>query len=189
MARSVFRCLTAALAVFAVSACAGREPRLLNLETGNSGNPDEFLILPTKPLAVPSDTSSLPEPTPGGANRADPTPEEDAVAALGGDPARLRDQSIPDTDEGMVRYASRYGVDPGIRRTLADEDLEFRRENDGLLLERMLNLNLYFKAYRGQSLNQHRELERLRVLGVRTVSAPPAPENPSFLDANAARTR
>ncbi len=173
MARIVLRRAAAVLAVAALCACAQREPRLLNLENNNSGNPDEFLVLPTKPLEFPSDTSFLPEPTPGGANLADPTPEEDAVAALGGDPALLRDQSVPDADADLVRHASRHGVDEDIRLSLADEDLAFRRENDGLLLERMLSLNLYFDAYRDQSLNQHRELERLRILGVRTVSAPP----------------
>ncbi len=76
----------------------------------------------------------------------------------------------------MVNYVSRFGVTPNIRGSLATEDLEFRRKNDGRVLERVFNVNVYFKAYRKQSLDQYAELERLRRLGVRTNSAPPEGE-------------
>ena len=72
-------------AALALSACGEREPQLYNLRS-DSGGPDEFAILPTKPLEMPEDMAALPDPTPGGSNRADATPEADAYAALGGNP-------------------------------------------------------------------------------------------------------
>ncbi|GFE66314.1 DUF3035 domain-containing protein [Litoreibacter roseus] len=150
-----------------MSACSGeRDPRLLNVRSDGQG-PDEFAVLPNKPLTLPDTYNALPEPTPGAANRADIDPIADATRALGGNP----NGGI--SDGGLVAYASRYGTDPNIRTTLASEDLEFRRRNDGRLLERLFNVNVYYEAYSDQSLDQHAELDRLRRRGVRTVSAPP----------------
>jgi hypothetical protein len=159
-----------------VAGCAdrNREPKLLNLASSTRG-PDEFSILPTKPLQAPPDFTSLPPPTPGARNLVDPTPDEDAVAALGGNPAALSRGGIPGTDGAMVTYASRYGVQSNIRQDLAAADLQYRRDNDGRLLERLFNVNVYFKAYKKQELDQYRELERFRRAGVRTPAAPPTP--------------
>ncbi|MEL6586779.1 MAG: DUF3035 domain-containing protein, partial [Pseudomonadota bacterium] len=98
-------------------------------------------------------------------------PEAEAIAALGGNAARGGG-----ADGALVAAVSRYGVAGNIRGQLAAEDLEYRRENDGRLLERLFNVNVYFDAYEPQSLDQHAELERLRRAGVRTVAAPPDPE-------------
>lgn len=161
--------LVAALA--ALAACGDRAPNLLTF-TGTQTGPDEFLVVPSKPLETPEELAVLPPPTPGAANRADPTPEGDAVAALGGRPERLaRDARVAET--GLVAHASRFGRDGDIRETLAEEDLAFRRRNDGLFLERALNRNLYFDAYASQSLNQQAERARLRRAGVATPEAPP----------------
>jgi hypothetical protein len=161
------------VAVVALAACnrSESEPRLLNLRTSGTG-PDEFAILPTKPLQQPEDYASLPEPTPGGTNRTDPTPEADIAVALGG---RAEAVGRGGVDGGIVTYASRFGVAPDIRETLAAEDLEFRRRNDGRLLERLFSVNVYYRAYRSQSLDQYRELERFRAAGVRTPAVPPDP--------------
>lgn len=162
-----------ALSVLALSACGGREdPRLMNLRA-SSRAPDEFGILPTKPLQMPQDLAMLPEPTPGGGNITDPTPEADAVAALGGNPARLAAGGIPAGDGGLVTYAGRKGRDGTIRERLAAEDLDYRRRNDSKLFERMFGTNTYFKAYAPQSLDQYAELERWRTAGARNVGAPP----------------
>lgn len=161
------------LAGLGLSACSrNKEPELMNIRA-NKGTPDEFMILPNKPVEVPEDLATLPEPTPGGANRVDPTPEADAVAALGGRPERLTRTGVVRSDGGLVGYATRFGVNSGIRDTLAAEDLEHRRDNRGRVLERWFNLNVYYKAYAEQSLDQHAELARWRRLGVRTVGAPP----------------
>ncbi len=153
--------------------CSQGEPRLLNLE-GNTQGPDEFAILPNKPLAEPENYNALPTPTPGGRNRVDATPNEDAIAVLGGNPNLVaRGGGIPSNDVGLVGHASRYGRAGNIRQQLAAEDLEFRRRNDGRVLERAFNVNVYFRAYRRESLDKYAELERFRRLGVRTPAAPP----------------
>jgi len=153
--------------------CSRGEPRLLNLESSTQG-PDEFAIIPNKPLAEPDSYTDLPTPTPGGRNRVDATPNEDAIAALGGNPALVaRGGGIPSNDVGLVGHASRYGRAGNIRQQLAREDLDFRRRKNGRVLERLFNVNVYFRAYRRQSLDKYAELERFRRLGVRTPAAPP----------------
>ncbi len=164
--------LVMAIAALALG-CSRGEPRLLNVASSTQG-PDEFAILPNKPLAEPESYSALPTPTPGGRNRVDATPNEDAIAALGGNPAVVaRGGGIPANDVGLVGHASRYGRAGNIRQQLAREDLDFRRRKDGRVLERLFNVNVYFRAYRRQSLDKYAELERFRRLGVRTPAAPP----------------
>jgi hypothetical protein len=156
-----------------LAACGGSEnPNLLNISQPRGEGPDEFAVLPTKPLEIPENLAALPEPTPGGSNRTDPTPEADAIAALGGNAAVL---SRASGDGALLAYSRRFGVDPNIRAQLAAADLEFRRRNDGRLLERLFNVNVYFRAYEEMSLDQHRELRRLRRAGIRTSAAPPDP--------------
>ncbi len=165
------------LAAAALSACSinDEEPILMNVRSTTSG-PDEFAILPAKPLVIPEDLAALPAPTPGGSNRTDPTPQADAIAALGGRPERLTPSGqIPGSDAGLVGYTTRYGRASGIRQTLAEEDLAFRQSNNGRLLEQWFNVNTYFDAYEDVSLDQEAELLRLRRAGVRNVSAPPDP--------------
>ena len=156
--------------VLALGACARGEPDLLTLERDGSG-PDEFAIVPNKPLEQPQDYAALPPPTPGGANRTDQTPIADAAIALGGRPGAAG--AIPARDGGLVSYAARGGVTPGIRQTLAQEDYAFRDRNRGRLLERLFSTNTYYRAYRRQSLDQYAELERFRRAGIRTSAAPP----------------
>jgi hypothetical protein len=165
-------------AVLALPACGNifggekKDPKLLNIRSA-SRSPDEFTVLPTKPLQLPDDLMSLPEPTPGGENITDPTPEADAVAALGGNPAALKRTGIAAGNGGLVSYASRFGVSGDVRSQLAAEDLEYRRKNDGRLLERLFSVNVYYKAYKPMSLDKYETLEFWRKAGVRTVGAPP----------------
>ena len=69
--------------VLSLAACGGgdAEPNLLNIKQPRSEGPDEFSVLPTKPLQMPQDLASLPAPTPGGRNLVDPTPELDVAQA------------------------------------------------------------------------------------------------------------
>lgn len=169
----------ALIAVLAVSACGNKNknPELMNIRPSGNG-PDEFAILPTKPLQSPDFEAALPTPTPGGSNITDPTPEADAVAALGGNPDRVvarADGSIGRGDGNLVSHAQRFGSNRVIRQALGAEDLEFRRKNKGRVLERVFNLNVYFRVYKDVSLDKYSELERFRRLGVRTPSAPPNP--------------
>lgn len=155
-----------------LAACSGDgTPDLLKLQDDEPG-PDEFAILPTKPLQAPEDFAALPEPTPGGDNLTDPTPEADAVAALGGSAERV----LPGggvQDSALIAHVTRFGVAEGIRDALADADLDFRRRNDGRLLERLFNTNVYFRAYDPYELDQYAELERFRRAGIRTPAVPP----------------
>jgi hypothetical protein len=144
-----------------------KQPQLMNIRSATQG-PDEFGILPPKALDLPKDLAALPEPTPGGKNLTDPTPKEDAILALGGRP-----NGGAGGDAGLMNHVSRYGVNGNIRDTLAAEDLEWRRDNNGRILERLFNVNVYYKAYSEQSLDQQAELFRWRKRGVRTPSAPP----------------
>lgn len=161
----------ACAALLALTACASnRTPQLLNIRNTTNG-PDEFGILPAKGLQLPEDLTALPEPTPGGENLTDPKPFEDAIVALGGKPSVAG--GIPAADQGLYAHAGRYGTEANIRQSLAAEDLRFRTRNDGRVLERLFNVNVYFRAYRRQSLDQYAELLRWRRAGVQTPSAPP----------------
>ena len=155
------------LVLLALSACSRGDPRLLNLRADGDG-PDEFAILPTRPLEMPTDMAALPTPTLGGGNLADPDPEADVAAALGGNINRAAGGS-----QGFVTYVTRFGMAAGIRETLAAEDLEFRRDNNGRILERIAAVNVYHRAYRSMSLDRYAELERMRAAGIRTPAAPP----------------
>lgn len=159
----------------ALGGCSGSdEPTLMNIGASGDG-PDEFAILPTRPLEMPDRLDSLPEPTPGGANRVDPQPEADAIAALGGNPAALSRDAVPASEGNIVSHAGRFGTQSGIREQLAAEDLQFRQRNRGRLLERMFGVNVYYRAYRAMALDRHAELERWRRAGARTPGAPPDP--------------
>ena len=158
----------AGAALLALAACSEKAPDLMNLRSDSNG-PDEFAILPPKALEMPTSLADLPAPTPGGGNLTDPHPQDDAITALGGNPPAASGVS----DAGLYNYATRQGVTPGIRATLAAEDLAFRKKNNGRPLERLFNLNVYYKAYAKQSLDQHAELLRWRAAGARTPSAPP----------------
>lgn len=57
---------------------------------GGGEGPDEFAVMPVRPLEIPADLNRLPPPTPGGANRAEQAPLAEAVQALGGNPAAAR---------------------------------------------------------------------------------------------------
>lgn len=162
--RTTFAIVVAAVAL---SACGESTPNLMNLRKQSSA-PDEFSILPSTRLSQPESYTDLPTPTPGGSNRTDRNPKAEAVAALGGNA-----NAGSGGDAGLIGTTTRYGVAPDIRTTLAAEDLEFRRQNDGRFLERLMNVNVYFKAYREQSLDRYAELRRLRRAGVRTPAAPP----------------
>lgn len=163
----------AGAALLALAACGDKNkpPQLMNLRSSTNG-PDEFAIVPPKALEMPEDLAALPPPTPGGENRTDQRPKDDAVAALGGKP-RVASEHVPASDGALLAYAGRTGIAGDIRPTLADEDLKHRRKNNGRLLERLFGTNVYFRAYRKQALDQQAELERWRAAGAGTPSAPP----------------
>ncbi len=161
-------------AVLALAACSDPENPILMHAASQERGPDEFSILPTRPLEMPADLSSLPPPNPGGVNRVDPQPEVDIVRALGGNPAAAVARGT--ADGAIVTHASRMGRDDNIRAQLAAEDLAIRQRNRGRLLERVFSVNVYHRAYEAMWLDKYAELERWRRAGVRTPSAPPRPD-------------
>ena len=163
----LFTRLSLSAALVTLAACGGGDPRLMNIRNTEAG-PDEFSVLPTNPIVIPDDLTSLPPPSLGGTNRTDPDPQGDAIRALGGNPAG----GVGPAGD-VVQYAARFGISPDIRDVLAAEDLEFRQQNNGRVLERLFNTNVYFSAYREMSLDRYAELARLRRAGVRTPAAPP----------------
>ncbi len=151
--------------VFLVSGC-GDGGNLDNVNAVSDG-PDEFAVLPGKPLQTPTDFANLPVPTPGGSNATDPTPIVDAVAALGGNPAAVSRTGIPAADSALLAHTGRYGVSTDIRSELAGRNPN-RQRGRGFF-------GRLFNGIGGQALDKYRELERLRAAGIRTPSAPPKP--------------
>lgn len=166
------RAVFAVALMLALSACGDGKVQLMNLTSGEG--PDEFGIVPPKALEMPETLADLPPPTPGGSNRSDAQPFTDAIVALGGQPSSAG--GIPSGDGALYAHAARFGVEGGIRDQLAAEDLEFRSDNKGRVLERLFNVNVYYRAYRKQSLDQEAELDRWRRAGIKTPSAPPSAE-------------
>ena len=120
---------------------------------------------------MPDSLDALPAPTPGGTNRVDPQPRADVARALGGSPERA--MAPGPVDGAIVNHASRFGREPGIRDRLAAADLQYRRANNGRLLERLFSVNTYHNAYRAMWLDKYAELVRWRRAGANTPSAPP----------------
>lgn len=150
-----------------LSACTtGKGLRLL--DSGTAG-PDEFSVLPSKPLEAPDSLTALPTPTPGGTNLADQTPLADAAVALGGSPARA-----PSGDSALLASAQRLGTTENIRGVLAAEDARFRRGRARLGAWNPFGRDRYFQAYARQRLDAYAEYERFRNAGTQVPSAPPA---------------
>jgi hypothetical protein len=150
-----------------LTACDGGPPK----------GPDEFGVLPTKPLVIPDDTTILPEPNAQGRNLADQRPRVDGVVALGGRGERLDATGVTNSEAALIQAAGRKGVTANIRQITAEEDAEFRKRNKGKILERWVGSDVYSRRYRKQRLDEYAELLRLRKLGVKTPTAHPKGAN------------
>lgn len=168
--------LLGGLVVLILAGCSN-DPNLMRFRN-NTDQPNEFSVVPARPLQTPTDIAALPAPTPGRPNRAEPSPVDDALLALGGSASAINRAGIPSSDSAVVSYASRFGTDPAIRDQLAEEDLAFRQRRLVRPLESLANVNVYYRAYEGQNLDQQAEISRLRARGVRVPSAPPAELQP-----------
>lgn len=139
----------------------------------HKGNgPDEFSILPGKPLEEPENFNILPTPTPGGANLTDQNPRGDGVAALGGNPGALVASGVSSADGALMSHAGRFGIPAGIRRTLRAEDMKIRRMHGRVNILNIGPSDDYANAYRRQWLDAETEFQRLRDRGVTVPSAP-----------------
>lgn len=160
------------LAVIALGACTSGKRSLHDMRSTSAG-PDEFTVLPVAALEFPNQFT-LPPPTPGATNLADPTPKADAIVALGGRASAVNAGGIPVSDGALVAAASRGGVQGDVRAVLAAEDAAFRRGKQRLGFLTFLSRDRYFKAYSRSALDAYAELQRFRNLGVATPTAPPA---------------
>ncbi len=150
-----------------LSACAGKPLHDLD---ARRNSPDEFLVLPSKPLEQPANYAALPAPTPGGSNLTDRNPRAEAVLALGGRPSG---DGIPAGDSALVTAASRYGVQGDIRQTLNEEDAQ-RRKRAGILANiKLFPVDRYAETYERESLDPHRATTIYRRSGIATPSSPP----------------
>ena len=166
------------VAVIVAGCGGGRDDDVTLRKIRNTGaGPDEFSIMPGKPLEMPGNVAALPEPVPGGPNRTDQDPVADGISALGGDVRAQRSAAPSGAHAGLVNRASRFGRDPAIRQRLAAEDREIRRRYGNVNLLRFLPSDDYLQAYRDQWLDPYAEEQRLRRRGVHTPAAPPAPTN------------
>ena len=134
---------------------------------GVGGSPDEFLVLPTRPLEMPTDLGALPAPRPGTVNRVDYRPHAEAIAGLTGR------TTPPGTASGEALVARVGTGAPGIRTELAVEDVEWRRTHRGLLLERWFSRDRDALTYRQQTLNAPLTYEQMQARGLRVPPAPP----------------
>ncbi|VAV94535.1 Pyruvate/2-oxoglutarate dehydrogenase complex, dihydrolipoamide acyltransferase (E2) component, and related enzymes [hydrothermal vent metagenome] len=160
--------------VFTLAACSSRKDETNLRRIKKTGNgPDEFSIIPGKPLQSPESYAALPAPTPDGGNLTDQSPNADGIAALGGNPAALNETGIAPNERGLVAHAARYGVTPGIRQTLAKEDLKLRKRSGKVNIFRIGPSDDYSLAYKRQWLDAFAEERRLRRLGIATPSSPP----------------
>lgn len=159
------------VSMFSLAACSGDGH--LRHYINNSNGPEEFGIVPTKPLEMPADMTALPVPTPGATNRVDPTPQADAVVALGGKASALQASGVPSSDSALVTYAGRDGVDPAIRAKLAAADAKFRKHEARWSGLNPFGIDRYYEAYKKYSLDADAVAEKYRKLGYPTPSYPP----------------
>ncbi|WP_299722296.1 DUF3035 domain-containing protein [uncultured Tateyamaria sp.] len=160
----------ALISVLVLAACENKGLR--QIQPRGEG-PDEFIIVPAKPLEEPESFSALPEPTPGGFNRTDQRPLEDSVAALGGQ-RTSPNGPIPGGDGALVNHASRFGRDANIRATLAAADAQFRKRQARLTQIRIFPEDSYAQAYRREAIKPGRVAEQFRRAGIPVPTAPPS---------------
>ena len=157
------------IAATGLSACSSKGLRELD---ARRNSPDEFLVLPSKPLEAPASYASLPEPTPGGANLTDRNPNAEALAALGGRVAPAG--GVPSGEAALVAAASRHGVAPDIRPELSEADAKLRKRNAFLANVKLFRVDRYAEVYDREALDANAAASAYRRAGVPVPSAPPA---------------
>lgn len=157
--------------VFGLAGCG--DVKLRKMRSDDKG-PEEFTVLPFKPLQTPSDYTVLPEPAPAAGNLADATPKLDAIVALGGTPVvGGSTTNVPASDRALVRRTNRFGTTLDIRAVLAAEDAEIRKDKSRMLRFQLNRKDLYSKVYEEQTLDAYAELAKFRAAGVLTPAVPP----------------
>jgi hypothetical protein len=161
----IFKILGIFVTLFFIAACSSDDARLRDLYDVGTG-PEEFAVLPSKPLIIPSNLRELPVPDETVENLADPTPKRDLIEKLGGSIDETK--SAPKKDRDLLNYVSRAGVNSNIREELAEEDRKFLRRMRVLTGVKLFRVDRYNQVYRKMTLSAPKELERWRSLGIRT---------------------
>ncbi len=161
--------IAGAALILAASALAGCQGGLAGglRKAGVVSKPDEFMVLPTRPLEMPQDLAALPPPTPGAPNRVDYHPRTDAIVGLTGRPPP------PGNADGAILVARAGPRDPAVRSQLAVEDVEWRQTHHGLFFERVFSSDRELVTYQGMILDAPDEWARMRARGVEVPAAPP----------------
>jgi Protein of unknown function (DUF3035) len=154
------------VAPLVLAGCAGGLAGSLR-RAGVSQSPDEFMVLPTRPLEMPESFATLPPPKPGTVNRVDYRPHSEAIAGLTGRPAVA-------TASGAALLARTGSGQPGIRSEVAAEDVTWRQTHHGRLLERIFARDQDDVIYRQMVLDAPAEFERMRASGARVPAATPS---------------
>ena len=161
-ARRAIACAALMLAPLALGGCHNGQTLAGGLRAaGVGGAPDEFMVLPTRPLEMPTDLNTLPPPTPGAGNRVDYHPKSEAIAGLTGRPGPAG------TANGAALVAAAGPRDPAIRSELAAADVTWRQTHHGLLLQRLLTRDRDALVYQPMVLDAPAEFDRLRARGRR----------------------
>ncbi|MGB1033894.1 MAG: DUF3035 domain-containing protein [Primorskyibacter sp.] len=166
---TAMRAAVIVLAMLSLAACTAREGERTLTKFSKSREPEEFSILPRKPLSLPPSMRDLPAPDTSTGNRSDQTPLSDAVSALGG--RATADGARPTSDSALIAAAGRFGNDPTIRTRLAAEDEVFRGSTR--FTWQITRTNRYLRVYESQRLNPYAALDAFRKAGVSTPTAPP----------------
>lgn len=156
-----------------VGGCSNKGLRQLH-STGKG--PEEFGVMPVKPLTAPGNYTALPAPTPGGSNLVDIDPRAEAIAALGGRAPTQSGPGVASGDVALVNHTGRFGVPSNTREELAETDVAFRKRKSRSFLSRLKigRVDHYSEAYANQSLEPYSEGQRFRRGGALTPSSPPA---------------
>lgn len=161
-----------ACALLAATVLAACENKGLRQIQSRGEGPDEFIILPAKPLEEPESFSALPAPTPGGVNRTDQRPFDDVAAQLGGQRGSVT-APIPGGDAALVNHTSRFGREANIRATLAEADAQFRKRQARFSQIRLFPEDRYAEAYRREAIRPGRVAAQFQRAGIPTPTAPP----------------
>jgi hypothetical protein len=159
----------ALIGILVLAACENKGLR--EIQPRGDG-PDEFIVVPARPLEQPENFVALPAPTPGGTNRTDQRPLDESVAQLGGRRGSPTGP-IPGSDAALVNHASRYGREANIRGTLAAADAEFRKRQGRLTQIRLFQTDSYSQAYRSEAINPGVVAREFSRAGIPTPTAPP----------------
>ena len=140
---------------------------LRKMESDDKG-PEEFTVVPLKPLEQPSNYAALPKPGNATPSITDPTPISDAITALGGTVESRDTTRVPSSDRALIQRTDRFGTTPNIRAMLALEDAQFRENTTTLFQPR----DLYSQLYEAETLDAFAELQKFQAAGVTTPAVP-----------------